>query len=82
MRRGMDGIVRASLAVALLAVAVAVVIGALYVGWSQVALWWRTDGPDGPHWGKEFVCTEYREVFVNRWVGTEDECVAGYWVDE
>lgn len=61
------------------AVVAVIVGGVIFVGWSQLTYWWRTDGPDGPHWGQQFICTEYKTVFLDRFNGTEEECVAGHW---
>lgn len=40
---------------------------------------WNQWGPGNPHWGQHFVCTGYGTVFIDRWNGTEEDCVEGYW---
>lgn len=52
---------------------VAVVVGLVVVFWLAGAE--ARDGRPGQHW----VCTKVEVVFLDRFNGTEEECVAGYW---
>lgn len=79
VRRPVD-LLQSALALLIAVAVVAVIVGGvIFVSWSQLTFWWRTDGPDGPHWGQQFICTEYNTVFLDRFNGTEEECVAGHW---
>lgn len=44
-----------------------------------VRAWWVLAGPESPHWGQVFECTSYGQVYVDRFNGSEEDCVEGYW---
>ena len=78
--RGPVDLIRIAIAVVFAVVFYGLIaIAVIAVGWNILTVWWRTDGPAGPHWGQTYVCTEYKTVRLDKFNGPEDECVAGYW---
>lgn len=58
------------------------IIGAVLLVGFLVFLWFAgaeaRDGRPGQHW----VCTESAEVLIDKFNGTETECVNGYWAPD